>query len=185
MSWIELNELKFFSLVNPLFLWNGYQKPKHKPLKSRFQALADQFCLDNTKFVKGKSNPFMDWYQGFDIPLLFHLDVMYIHAYSCAVQTLWKSRLRMLHVWLLFLMENFHRYIQHCHFHGSLLYGVSWFLLQVLDHSQVMWSQSCIYSNRMLIERAFLCKSVHCHSKISILIKQLAASSNFWWGSES
>lgn len=123
--------------------------------------------------------------KGLDIPFLFHLNVMCFLAYSCAVQIQWESRLGLPHVWLLFLMENFHKYLQHCHSHGTLLYGISWFLLQDLDHSQVMWSPLCIYSNWMLIEGAFLCKSVLCHSKIRILVKLLVASSNFWWGSES
>lgn len=155
MSWIDIITFSahsiqfsslnnFFSSLHPLFLWNGYQKPKPWAFSAKLSSTGWPVLLRPYQVPKGAEQLLYGLIptKVLDIPFLFCLDVMYFHAYSCAVQILWKSRLRLLHVWLLFLMENFHKYMQHCHSHGTSLYGVSWFLLQDLDHSK-----SCGASN--------------------------------------
>lgn len=161
-------------------------KIKHQPFQPKFQALADQCCSDHVRCPKGQSNPFniLIPTNRIDNTFLVHLDVIYFHAYSCAVWILQKkcvyeSRLRLLHVWLLFLIEKFHKYIKHCHSHGTSLHIASWFLLWELDHSEVTWSQLHIYLNLMLTERAILCKSVHYYSKIISFSKVVGGLSKF------
>lgn len=112
-----------------LFLWNGYQKTKEWAISAKLSSTGWPVLLRPYQVPKQEEQSLYGLIptKEFDIPFLFHLDVMYIHVHSCAVQILWESRLRMLHAWLLFLMENFHKYIQHCHSHGTLLYGISWF----------------------------------------------------------